>query len=633
MKSILVLLLAISCCALARGEVLSASTPSTISYVDSSAPNTPKYRQFVNSSWVTSANTSTVSSTVDWQIIRNNPKTNELALATISDDRALRLQFWNGSSWGAATTLASDTGNSSDRVYDAEYEQYSGQLLVAYSKTGSNAIYYRTYTTSNPSEQSYAILNAPARWIALAPKSGSDELLMIVATDVNLYGAVWNGSNFGNLTTLETNLPLVGRPWGISYNQAGTGMVVWGANASTLPKYATWNGTAWSTTATMPAVGGTPSMMALKPKPTTSSTELLLAITDSSNKINVTNWNGTAWSAMTTVETAVANAYQPRAGLAYQPNGAGALLVWHTSGQNAVRYRTWSGTSWSGTQTGPNMGSESLIVRLVPGLSSDEVIAAVQCKPAGPGIADYTVYSQSGTLSVPGSAIEGTSGQQIAGISLPTPPAYTVGSTNLTYGNNTAVTLPPGNYGNLSTGNSVTINMSAGTYVFKTWPSPGNHDTLACNTSAGNISIIVATGNVVTSNNYSIINTGGGQVTFHIIAGNFDASNNASAVYATFLCYGGYIKFGNGTLVRGHVYASGNITLGSGTIIDANSSLPPTPGILQVMRWSGGTLGTPSTFSTQIPGYIHREDFALSAPPPNAPSLYITRWHEVGQDE
>jgi hypothetical protein len=608
-------------------------TPTTLMYFEGADPSAPGFQQLVNGYWTAKSGASGLGSPVDWQIVRNCSTRNELAVVTSSDDRALRLQVWNGSAWSAPSTLVANCGDIADRAFDAEYEQSSAELLAVYRKGGSPNLYYRTYAAGSPGEQMYSPgLGSAPLWVRLVAKPGSDEILMVVCAGSGLYGAVWNGSSFGNFTTLTNNLPPTGRPYGAAYMlTSGRALVVWGVNGLSTPQYALWSG-GWSGVASLPAVGGTPGRIELAPCPKKTSNDVLLACIDSANHISVCNWNGSAWGAMTTVDTAAANDYERRVGLSYQPDGARALVLWHTNGQNAVRYKTWSGSAWSGTLVGPDLGSEMVSVRMVPASDSDDEIVAVMQHRGPWSIGDYQVYSSNGIDSLSGVTVQGVVGQQVGGVALPTPPSDAPGGADKSYGNGATATIAPGAYRDLTAGNGFVLNISAGQYVFRNW-SAGNATTINADVTAGDIEFIV-TGSVSAINNFTLNTTGTGRVTFRIVSGDFVTNNNASVLNASIIAYNGSINFGNNTTVAGVLWARNNITVNSGTIqMGVSPGTPSGTGKLSISRWSGGSLSPAGLVTSSLYGYNNRDCFGVSAPPFGAPLMYISRWREVGQDE
>jgi hypothetical protein len=616
----------------ALGGGLNPYTQTMSAYVETTAGSSPQYQRY-QSGWTSKAAASGVASPCEWQVLRNCSLRNELALVTCNDHAGVELQVWNGVSWSGTSMMTNDCGTYSDRVFDAEYEQATGQLLVVYRKSASTNLYYRSFTNASPTEQTFAAaLAAPPIWVKLVARPGSDEMVLLAATATNLYAAVWDGASFGNLTTLTTTLPPLTYPYDSAYLLTSRkALVVWGNSASLTPMYTTWNGTAWAPAGALPAVAGTPTMVTLAGCSKTGSNEALMACIDSTKRISACAFSGTSWGTMSTLENNAASSTERRVDVAYERDGSRALALWHRSGQNALRYRTWSSGAWSGTQVGPDMGAESRIVRLVPGESSpDEVVAAVQTR-GSTSLGDYAVYSTGGVDSLGGTAVEGLVGQQVPGVALPAPPAVTPGTVDKTYGNGTTTTLAPGAYRDLTSGNSFNLNLSGGTYVFRN-ASSGNGTTFTCNTAAGDIHIIF-TGTVGAWNGLSLNNTGTGQVVFELITGNFTANNNASVINASIVAYAGSISFGNNASIDGRLYAAGNISVGSGVISESVSPFPPNDGSLKVMRWAGGSINPPMTATTKVSGWASRQAWALSAPPFGAPLLYVGRWWEIGQDE
>jgi hypothetical protein len=618
---------------IALGGGVNSYTQTMYSFVDSTTPTTPQYQRYVVWSWTTKAGASPLASTAMWQVLRNCPLRDEISLITCNDQRGVELQTWSASAWGATSTVVSDCGTYYDRVWDAEYEQAAAALLAVYCKPASTSLYYRLYTTPSPSEQTYAPgLAATPIWIKLIAHPGTDEMVLIAATSTNLYAAVWNGTSFGNFTTLSTTLVPLTYPYDSAYTlTSGKAVVVWSNSASLTPMYTTWNGSAWATAAALPALSGTVTLMKLAPSPKYGGNEIMLACLDTTKHFSAVAYNGTTWGSVTTLDSNMATGYERRMDVAYEREGNRALALWHTNGQNALRYRTWSSGAWSGALVGPDMGSETRIVRLVPGvLDNDEVMAAVQIRGVT-ALGDYQIYSQTGVDSLGTTAVQGLVGQQIAGVNLPAAPSVTPGAVDKTYPNNTTTTIAPGSYRDLNVGNSFVGNLSAGTYIFRN-ASSGNGTTFNCDTTGGDVTIIF-TGTVGAWNGLNIGNTGKGQVIFQLITGSFSANNNASVFNASVIAYAGSITFGNNTTLEGRLYANGNITVGSGTIEESVSPYPPSPGKLDIIRWQGGALSTPVTASAGVSGWASRQPWALSAPPFGAPLLYISRWREIGPDE
>jgi hypothetical protein len=289
-----------------------------------------------------------------------------------------------------------------------------------------------------------------------------------------------------------------------------------------------------------------------------------------------------------------------------------------------VRSRTWDGASWSVEQTGPTLAAAPQRVRLGAGHSGSQVVAACLLRPSSLSIDDYLVYADS-SLSLGSTVVHGPYAANASGVNLPTPPSATYGSTNLSYGNSQAVTIAPGNYGDCTFGNYCVINLSAGTYRFKTFDISDNAITMPCDTSAGDIVFIIANGNLQPGNSFVVTNTGAGLCTFHIINGDFQAGNNATITGADFRVYTGNIQIGNGLTVYGTLWASANVQLNSGNVY-AYTASAGTSGPLVALPFADGVPGSASTLSSDARGGASWESFQLEAPPPR---LRITNWREV----
>jgi hypothetical protein len=628
--------IALVLCMLAAGRALggglNAYTAPMCAFAETSAPAAPQYTQRFDTAWTPAAPASGLFSTQTWSVLRNCPQRDELTMVTCNDTKGIELQVWTSGVWSAVSTLTTDCGTYDQRVYDAEYEQASSKLLAVYRKGTSASLYYRLYTAANPPEQTYTPgLAAAPVWIKLIAHPGTDEMILLAATTTALYAAVWNGAAFGNFNTLSTTLPALTSPYDAAYLLTNrNALVVWGDAATSKPSYTLWNGSTWASTHQAPALPGIPTIMKVAACPKTGANDAMMVCIDQTKAITGCPFDGANWGAVTTLDSNAATAYQRRVDVAYERAGNKALVLWHSNGQNALRYRTWSGTAWSGTLIGPDMGAESLIVREATGMDSDEVLGAVQVRGVS-ALGDYQVYSQTGVDSLGNAAVAGLVGQQVSGVTLPAPPAATPSAVDKIYGANTTVTIPPGTYRDLSMGNSFTGNLSAGTYIFRNVVS-GNGTTFNCDTSAGDVNIIF-TGTVAAWNGLMVNRNGSGQVIFQLITGSFSANNNSSNFSASIIAYAGSINFGNNVQDHGKLYAYGNITVGSGTITESTYPFPPSPGSLKLLRWSGGSLVTSSTASSSIAGYATRQGWALSAPPFGAPLLYISRWREIGQDE
>ncbi|HYE63562.1 MAG TPA: hypothetical protein VD997_16345 [Phycisphaerales bacterium] len=600
-------------------------------YSETSTPETMFSREWTGSSWPSPSAGAGLSGVIRWQRVCNSPSTSERALVCLASDNALTLSKFNGMFWEPPTAVCADAGTPSTRVFDAAYEHMSGELMVVYRKTTSTSVFYRTYTSAIPLEQSTNLgLTTAPTWMELVVRPRSDEFMLLVAAGGRLYASIWNGSAWGNAASLETSLNSSGRPFSGAYmNNSGRGIVAWSATSGA-PKYRVWSGTAWGAAATLPAVSGgvTLGWMTLTGSPSATSDEVLAAMIGSNNDVNVNNWTGTAWGTNTVVESNTGSSTGRRVDIAYQPNGSRGVVAWERAGSTAPRYRTWNGSAWSAEQTGPDFGSQPQAIILEPGLDANQVVMAV--RRLGPvSWDDFVAYSTGGSVNLTG-IVHGLVGTGPA-YTMPLPPSATAGASNVNLGNNDTRTLAPGNYHDLIVGNSCTVNFSTtGTYVFRLFKANNNYTTMNFDTSAGDIDFILTNGNFDGQNTMTFNNNGEGKVRIHVINGNFDSKNNNFGRNISLYVYNGNIIFGNDLTFNGEMYASGNIT-GSG-VIDLSTSYVGSPGLLSVATFTDGAPGLRTDLSANIPGYWGWEVCAVAGRPPSK-NMRVSRWREIGPDE
>lgn len=588
-------------------------------YAPYASPAVPAVREYAAGIWGSAANVGTLSGSVCWERLRTRPvgtATPVRALTALALDGSVWVSEYGAGVWGTPTSLTASAGTCNTPVYAAEYEGQTGNLMVAYRKASNTSIYYRTYTTATPSEQSFSMgLTSVPLWMEIAGKPGSNEMVLLASSGGSLRAAVWDGTSWGNTTTLESALPTSGRPFHIAYmTGSGSALVVWSATTGA-PKYATWNGANWSLTASVPAIaGGVPAgWIKLAASPRHSSSEVLLACIGTNKQINVNSWNGASWGTNLVVETAAASATMPRVDVCYEPGGSEALAVWHSSGQNALRYRTWAAGAWSSQQTGPNMGSESQTIRLEPGYNSNEIM--MLDRRAGPlGYGSYNVYSQNATVTTGNTVITGLSGGSVAGVVLPPPPTATANGNDISPSSGT---VAPGTYGSLALTGTVTFTM--GTYVFSSATVNG---TLNLDTSAGPIKVIITTGGLSGVNNNAIINTGSGPAEIDIVNGDLDIKNNTGFTNVDIFVFNGTATLknnANGTL---NLWASGAVDLGNSGSISSNGLSMGVPSVASAVLWTGASPGSVVDLCTSVaPGGVWDPCSLGGSPVPGSPSI------------
>jgi hypothetical protein len=617
-------------CVMAGGAAAQQNAPA-LTFSETSTNTRATAREWEGGGWSSKNSTTVLGADVCWQDVVNSPRSEGRALMTLCENRTLSLAAWQGTFWDSPVTLTADAGATNSKVFALAYEQRSGDLMTVYRKGTDSTIYFRTHTSAIVPEQTLSLgLSSAPQWMELAARPRSDEVVLVVRSGGELRAAVWNGSSWGGTVTLDSSTSTAGRPFAVApMSRTGRAMVVWSATTGA-PKYRVWDGAAWGAQGVLPAVAGGVRLgwVSLASNPLLGSDEMLVSMTGINSQINLNSWDGSAWGTNLVAETAAAAGTERRADIAYQPDGARALAVWHRAGQNAVRYRAWTG-AWSAEATGPDMGSEAQSLALAPGYNANEIVMAVRRRGAATYM-DYLAYSSGGSVNLSGTIV-GTIASGGAG-NLPAGPSATQGASDISVGNNQTRDITPGNYRDLVVGNEVVLNFNgAGDYVFRLFKANHNGTVFNFNGGGGTIRIILTNGNWDGMNNFVLNNPGGGLVEVHVKNGNFVGQNNFSASNLSLYVYNGNIDFGNNLSFTGVLYASGNINGAGSVSIPAAGSMTIGPGSVSTVVWTGGTAGARSDQGESGPA-PSVGTLALAGRPPSA-GLRVVRWCEIGLDE
>ncbi|HET6788936.1 MAG TPA: hypothetical protein VFH49_13310, partial [Aquabacterium sp.] len=230
---------------------------------------------------------------------------------------------WNGSSWGNAQTLGS---NSSKQYFELNvaYEQQSGQAMVIYDASGSNSasVQYRTWNGSAWSSE--GTVAAPSGITStselyttvITSDAGSDRIAIGAKNALNeVWFAVWDGSAWGTgvaATTSGVTLADHHATMDLAFeSQSGDLLAAYGKAAGPDLYYRTWtSGGGWSGESTGPSVGGVdiPYVVKLYADPYTNT--IMLGVQDNASDLSMVTWNGTAWGTVTVLDAATVHTYR-----------------------------------------------------------------------------------------------------------------------------------------------------------------------------------------------------------------------------------------------------------------------------------------------------------------------------------
>src|SRR5262249_14841571 len=143
-------------------------------------------------------------------------------------------------------------------------------------------------------------------WVKLASNPTSNEIIAVFrdqTTGATDYQAlVWNGSSWGNSTTMGGQSTANNEGIAVEYEESGGQAVVAVSNTTNSNFiWRSWNGSAWSGTATLALSSRFNSGRLVRDD---GSDNMVLCYVDNASNIGIARWNGSAWNASQNVSAA-----------------------------------------------------------------------------------------------------------------------------------------------------------------------------------------------------------------------------------------------------------------------------------------------------------------------------------------
>ena len=261
---------------------------------------------------------------------------------------------WNGSSWGNAVSLGT---NSSQQYFETQvaYESKTGRAMVIYDASASNSssVQYRLWDGASwGSEQTVTApvgITATSELYstAIASDAGSNRIAL-AAKNANeeVWLAVWDGSAWGNTlvaTTSGVELAEDHPTMALAFEtQSGDLLAAYGKSAGPNAYYRTWSvGSGWSSELTGPSMGGTDVPYVVKLFADPHSNSIMMGVQDNGQDLHYVLWNGSSWGAVQTQDANTGETYRENFTYVWYENAkpvisnlAGDTMV-HTAGQGA----------------------------------------------------------------------------------------------------------------------------------------------------------------------------------------------------------------------------------------------------------------------------------------------------------
>ncbi|MEZ5335590.1 MAG: VWA domain-containing protein [Methanolobus sp.] len=293
------------------------SGDAVIAYMDKDINDgVPRYRVWDGSTWSSDNSvdgSSAGAGDVGWVVLETSPGSDEMILVTLDNERDIRAQVWDGSSWGNAEFITNNARATSYQCFDVSYEQGTGKAIVSWADMGTNEVMYKIWDGSSwGSATTMYTPDARVYWIKMESDPHSDDILFAaIDNDYDIHVTAWNGSSWRAPEEIETSVyEYSRRSVDIAFEStSGNGLVVWGEGNPT-PKYRIWNGTDFGSEQSASNLGGGGYTRWVRLTPDPDSDDIFLMTSDGDNDLNIQKWDGSSWSIVTEVETSSTRYYE-----------------------------------------------------------------------------------------------------------------------------------------------------------------------------------------------------------------------------------------------------------------------------------------------------------------------------------
>ncbi len=260
--------------------------------------------------WSPALRTLALNAEVRWLVQRVSPLLQPEEIVAVLTDTGTSTQLfvraWDGRRWSddvpAVTTTAIPVANADERGFDVEYEALSGEALLAYVD-GADNVLFRTRTDGAWSAAAPAfappLATGTLLWVELVPRTGSDEIALVVLDDEQkLCATVWDGAQWTLPLLLDDRVNALHdwKAFDAAWEaQSGDLLVSHGYNLFVEEtRYATLKNGVWLTGQhnSTDALG---LMVSLAADPTSDRIAAIYGEGDVDDDIGVSVWDGTQW--------------------------------------------------------------------------------------------------------------------------------------------------------------------------------------------------------------------------------------------------------------------------------------------------------------------------------------------------
>lgn len=249
---------------------------------------------------------STGSGAPTYVVMDSSPKSDEILVGTACSNSTLTLHRWNGTVFEYVGRCELSTNTSDYGCFDLAHEQQSGEAMVVWARTASDAVQYATF--SGRAQLSSGSLPTfgydDIRLVRLAADPASDHLVLAAVLKTGeLHVAIWNGSAWSDAALVETRVKYADQQvFDVAWEAAGgEAIVAWVPNsASEVPRYITWSpGSSLADCIPADAPGCPATIELLRLSPVTESDDVLLLASSEEGELRGGYWTGSEFQGTT----------------------------------------------------------------------------------------------------------------------------------------------------------------------------------------------------------------------------------------------------------------------------------------------------------------------------------------------
>ncbi|TBO34334.1 DUF4347 domain-containing protein [Aquabacterium lacunae] len=311
--------------------------------------------------------------------------------------------IWNGSSWSSLFSIPVATPSATAaqlNSFAVAYDPLNGNAMLVWDNgsTGTNSLSYAIWDGSSWSaiQTVTAPVSGEVVHMKLVANPRGHDMVLVASTTAatsNQFAMVWNGSSWGDAQTLGTNSSKQYFEANVAYeSQSGRALVFYdnSASDSASVQYRVWNGSSWSSEATVAPPAGitaTAELYSTVIATDPGSNRIALAAKDANNDVWAAVWDGSSWGSQKLVTDSGVRVSEDHStmALAFESQSGKLMIAYGKATGPSLHYMTWTQAGgWSAEAVALSMGDTDFaqVVKLYADPYSNTIMLGVQDQDA-----------------------------------------------------------------------------------------------------------------------------------------------------------------------------------------------------------------------------------------------------------